>query len=100
MSKLEKGDNPCPHVSDIISDEKGKVMIPPEKYTITVSPSDVESNSMKLTTAENFSFKEIDGKIYRIGKSGIEYPPISREEFDRIKKSRKTHKIKEQEIGE
>lgn len=89
MSKLGKGDNPCPHVGEMISSEKGEVTIPPKKSIITVAPLDVRNNLMKLTGVEKYSFKEIDGKIYRIGENGLEYPPISKEKFEELKKLHK-----------
>lgn len=89
MSKLKKGDNPCPFVGEMVPSEKGKVTIPPQKSIITVAPLDVRNNLMKLTGVEKYSFKEIDGKIYRIGENGIEYPPISKEKLEELKKSHK-----------
>ena len=45
-----------------------------------------------IITLEKELYKEAihikDGKIYRGGKNGIEYPPISREEYKRIQKER------------
>ncbi len=86
MSKLRKGDNPCPYIGEMQPDEKGKVTIPPQKYTIAVAPLDVENNGMTLTGVDKYTFKEIDGKVYRISEKGIEYPPISKEQFEEIKK--------------
>lgn len=86
MSKLKKGDNPCPYVGEMRPDEKGKVTIPPEKYTVAVAPLDVRNNLMKLTGVETYSFKEINGKVYRISEKGIEYPPISKEQFETLRK--------------
>lgn len=91
MSKLKKGDNPCAYIANMIPDEKGKLTIPPEKYAITVGPLDVKSNLMKLTGVEKYSYKEIDGKVYRIGRNGIEYPPISKRQYEEIKKLQKEY---------
>ena len=89
MSKLKKGDNPCPYVGEMVPSEKGKVNIPPQKSIITVAPLDVKNNQMKLTGVEKYSFKEIDVKVYRIGENGLEYPPISKEKFEELKKLHK-----------
>lgn len=91
MSKLKKGDNPCPYIGEMVPDEKGKVTIPPEKYTIAVAPLDVKNNGMKLTGVDKYTFKEIDGKIYRISERGIEYPPISKEQYEELKKLHKEY---------
>ena len=89
MSKLKKGDNPTLFGGRMMPDEKGKVDLPPEKSISGVSPIDVRNNTMKLTSVEKYSFKEINGKVYRIGKNGIEYPPISKKQFEEIKKLHK-----------
>ncbi len=89
MSKSRKENNPCPYVGEMKPDEKGKVTIPPQKYTIGVAPLDVKNNGMKLTGVDKYTFKEIDGKVYRISEKGIEYPPISKEQFEQIKKLHK-----------
>lgn len=91
MSKLKKGDNPCPYVGEMVPEEKGKVTIPPGKYTITVAPLDVKNNLMHLTGVDKYSFKEIDGQVYRISESGVEYPPISKEQFEELKKLHKEY---------
>lgn len=91
MSKLKKGENPTLFGVEMVPDEKERIDIPPKKYTIGVSPLDVNNNLMKLTGVESYSFKEIDGKVYRIGKNGIEYPPISKKQFEEIKKMHKEY---------
>lgn len=86
MSDLNKQDNPTIHGAQIVPTEK-EIEIPPKKYTIGIGPVDVENNLMRLTGVEKYSFKEINGKIYRIGKNGVEYPPVTKEQYEEIKKA-------------
>lgn len=86
MSELKKGDNPCPYIADMIPDEKGRVTIPPEKYTIAVGPLDVRNNQIKLTGSNKYSFKEIDGQVYRVQNGVVIGPPINKEKFEAIRK--------------
>ena len=88
MSKLEMGDNPTIYGGQTVPDEKGRVEIPPEKSVEGIAPADVKENPMKIQIETSYKFIETDGKIYRVGKNGIEYPPISREEYKRIQKER------------
>lgn len=67
------------------ADEKG-VTIPPNEYTTVTGPIDLKNGLIKLTGTKNHTFKEIDGKIYRIDENGVQYPPISKQEFEKIQK--------------
>ena len=89
MSKLEMGDNPTIYGGQTIPDEKGRVEIPPERSVEGIAPTDVKENPMKIQIETSYKFIKKDGKIYRVGKKGIEYPPISEEEYKRIQKERK-----------
>ena len=88
MSKLEIGDNPTIYGGQTVPDEKGKVEIPPEKSVEGIAPTDVQRNPMKIQIETSYQFIRKNGKIYRVGKKGIEYPPISEEEYNRIQKER------------
>ena len=88
MSKLEMGDNPTIYGGQTVPDEKGRVEIPPEKSVEGIPPTDVKENPMKIQIETSYKFIKKDGKIYRVGKNGIEYPPISEEEYKRIQKER------------
>lgn len=88
MSKLEMGDNPTIYGGQTVPDEKGRVEIPPEKSVEGIAPADVKENPMKIQIETSYKFIKKDGKIYRVGKNGIEYPPISEEEYKRIQKER------------
>ena len=88
MSKLEIGDNPTIYGGQTVPDEKGRVEIPPEKSVEGIAPADVKENPMKIQIETSYKFIKKDGKIYRVGKNGIEYPPISEEEYKRIQKER------------
>ena len=88
MSKLEMGDNPTIYGGQTIPDEKGRVEIPPERSVEGIAPTDVKENPMKIQIETSYKFIKKYGKIYRVGKKGIEYPPISEEEYNRIQKSR------------
>ena len=88
MSKLEMGDNPTIYGGQTVPDEKGRVEIPPEKSVEGIAPTDVKENPMKIQIETSYKFIKKDGKIYRVGKNGIEYPPISEEEYKRIQKER------------
>ena len=88
MSKLEIGDNPTIYGGQTVPDEKGKVEIPPERSVEGIAPTDVQRNPMKIQIETSYQFIRKNGKIYRVGKKGIEYPPISEEEYNRIQKER------------
>ena len=88
MSKLEMGDNPTIYGGQTVPDEKGRVEIPPERSIEGIAPTDVKGNPMKIQIETSYQFIKKNGKIYRVGKNGIEYPPISEKEYDRIKKER------------
>ena len=88
MSKLEMGDNPTIYGGQTVPDEKGRVEIPPEKSVEGIAPADVKENPMKIQIETSYKFIKKDGKIYRVGENGIEYPPISEEEYKRIQKER------------
>lgn len=83
MSKLEIGDNPTIYGGQTIPDERGKVKIPPERSVEGIAPTDVKENPMNIQIETSYKFIKKDGKIYRVGKNGIEYPPISEEEYKR-----------------
>ncbi len=86
MSKSKKGNNPAPYIAEV-KPENEQLRIPPDKYAIAVAPLDVTKNPMKLTGVDTYTFKEMpDGMVYRISKSGVEYPPITKEQFEEIKK--------------
>ena len=82
------GDNPTIYGGQTVPDEKGRVEIPPEKSVEGIAPADVKENPMKIQIETSYKFIKKDGKIYRVGKNGIEYPPISEEEYKRIQKER------------
>ena len=86
MSKLEREENPCPYMGSVIQNENGQIEIPNDSYKIAVGPLDVKNNIMRLSKVENFSYKEVDGKIYRIGENGVKYIPISRKKFEKEQK--------------
>lgn len=87
MSKLrESMKNPCPYMGMVTPDENGKVTIPPDKCKTGVSKIDVQTNSMKTLIVEDHKFKEINGKITRIGKDGTEFPPLTKEQWKEVKK--------------
>lgn len=88
MSKLEIGDNPTIYGGQTIPDERGRVEIPPERSVEGIAPTDVKENPMNIQIETSYKFIKKDGKIYRVGKKGIEYPPISEEEYKRIQKER------------
>ena len=88
MSKLEIGDKPTIYGGQTVKDEKGRVEIPPERSVEGIAPTDVKGNPMKIQIETSYKFIKKNGKIYRVGKNGIEYPPISEEEYNRIKKER------------
>ena len=88
MSKLEIGDNPTIYGGQTIPDERGRVEIPPERSVEGIAPTDVKENPMNIQIETSYKFIKKDGKIYRVGKKGIEYPPISEEEYNRIQKER------------
>ncbi len=84
--KLERGENPCPFGGPMKTNEEGQVSMPPDKSKALVAPLDVRNNIMKLSKVEKYSYKEIDGKVYRISENGVEYPPIDKKKFEAIKK--------------
>ena len=88
MSKLEIGDNPTIYGGQTIPDERGRVEIPPERSVEGIAPTDVKENPMNIQIETSYKFIKKDGKIYRVGENGIEYPPISEEEYNRIQKER------------
>ena len=93
MSKLEMGDNPTIYGGQTVPDEKGRVEIPPEKSVEGIAPADVKENLMKIQIETSYKFIKKDGKIYRVGENGIEYPPISEEEYKRIQKEREESRV-------
>ncbi len=99
MSKLRSGDNPCPYMGAMKADEKGRVTIPPKKYTIGVAPFDVRNDVMKLPKVDKYSYKEINGKVYRVSEKGIEYPPITKAQFEEIKRAHEEFFGKDKEDG-
>lgn len=88
MSKLEMGDNPTIYGGQTVPDEKGRVEIPPERSVEGIAPTDVKENSMNIQIETSYQFIRRNGKIYRVGRNGIEYPPISEEDYNRIQKER------------
>lgn len=98
--KLKRGENPCPYFGEMTSDENGKVDMPPKMRMIGIAPLDVKNNVLKLSNVDKYSYKEIDGKVYRISANGLEYPPITKEQFEEIEKSHKEYygKPKEDEM--
>ena len=88
MSKLEMGDNPTIYGGQTVPDEKGRVEIPPERSVEGIAPTDVRETPMNIKIETSYKFIKKDGKIYRVGKNGIEYPPISEKEYKRIQKER------------
>ena len=74
--------------TEIQPDEK-HLNIPPKQYAIQMGGSNVFKDEMVLTTIGKYDFvKKNDGKIYRKGENGIEYPPIAEEDFEKIVKAR------------
>ena len=88
--KIEE-DNPCPYISAMKADERGKVTIPPKSYTVAVGPLDVKNNLMKLSKVEKYSYKEIDGQVYRVQNGVLIGPPVSKDQFEEIKKLHKEY---------
>lgn len=84
--KLERGENPCPYIGAMKADEKGKITIPPKNAIIAVAPLDVRNNVMKLSNVDKYSYKEIDGEVYRVQNGVVIGPPVSKKQFETIKK--------------
>lgn len=84
--KLERGENPCPFGGPITTNEKGQVTMPPDKSKALVGPVDVRKDQMTLSKVKDYTFKEINGEIYRIGKDGVKYTAISKERFEALQK--------------
>lgn len=81
-------DNPAIYATQMEANEKGQVEVPPQKYSVIMGKDSIEP--MVLTHIGKYDFvKGKDGKIYRKGENGIEYPPISKEDYDKIVKARK-----------
>lgn len=100
MSKLvEREDNPCPYIGAMKADEKGKVTIPPKSYTVAVAPLDVKNNLMKLSNVDKYSYKEIDGQVYRVQNGVVIGPPVSKEQFEEIEKLHKEYFYNQKDDG-
>lgn len=97
MSKFQKEDTPCPYMSEIKDEQQKGLVIPPKKYKIGIAKPDVEANKQTLPQVESHQFIMKDGEIYRIGKNGKQYPPINKEDYEKIAKMRAARKDKEQE---
>lgn len=90
MHRLKKGDNPTIYGAQVRFNEKEKsIEIPPKKSTIGIAPSDVEQEPMKLTSANSYTFKEMNGKVYRVSDKEIEYPPMTKERYNTLQQERK-----------
>ncbi len=91
MSKLRSGDNPCPYaIASMKMKENGKTIPPKEdEYEVGVAPLDVRNNVMKLPKVDKYSFKEIDGEVYRVhNESGKVYgPPITKAQFEELRRA-------------
>lgn len=99
MSKLRSGDNPCPHMEFMKSDGKGKVQVAKGEFAIGIAPLDLRNpaNIMKLPKVDKYSYKEINGKVYRISEKGLEYPPITKAQFEEIKRAQEEYSRKDKE---
>lgn len=90
MIEFDKKDNACPYFGFIRYEKEKGLTIPPDEYEKGVSTSEVEKNKMFITKADKYRFivKEIDGKacILRVGKH--EYPSISEEKYEKIKRKK------------
>ena len=53
-----------------------------------MSVRNVLNDSLELCRVGKYRFVEKDGMVYRIGENGVEFPPISRKEFNKIAKAR------------
>lgn len=95
MSKNEEYSYPV--MGMVETDEKGEVTLPPEKSKDGKELLKVLEDPIKLPKVDKYSFKEIDGKIYRVSEKGIEYPPITKEQYEEIR--RKNEKETDKEDG-
>lgn len=96
--KLKREENPCPYFGEMRADERGKVEMPPKMRMTGIAPLDVNNNILTLGGVDKYVFKEIDGKVYRVNDKGLEYPPVSKEQFEAIKKLHKEYRGHEEEM--
>lgn len=103
MSKLGRGDNPCPYIiASMKMKEDGKTLPPKEyEYNVGIAPLDVRNNVMTLSKVDNYSYKEIDGEVYRVhNKSGKVYgPPITKAQFEELQRLHEENFGKDKEDG-
>ncbi|MNS96023.1 hypothetical protein D3C72_1303040 [compost metagenome] len=92
-SQSGKRENPAPFYVVAVPQRKkeDKVKYDDKKTGQGISAEEVSTNGMLFNIeVGNYNFVEKDGQIYRIGENGIEYPPITKEKFEKIAKERKS----------
>lgn len=79
--------NCCVDLTEIIPTEK-ELEVPPRKFAVEMGTASIIDNGMVLTHIGKYDFvKKEDGQIYRVGDNGIEYPPLTQEQFNKLKKA-------------
>lgn len=88
--KSRNKENPAPfYITAVPQKEKNGISCDKQKSGKGISAYDVDINGMPFVIeVGKYDFIERDGQIYRIGENGIEYPPISKDEFEKIKQKR------------
>lgn len=79
--------NFSPAVVELKTTEKGELTTGEAKNDLAIF--DVLKNGLNLGKVGNYKFVEKNGKVYRIGENGVEFPPISKEKYEKIAKMRK-----------
>lgn len=91
-SQSGKKENPAPFYVIAVPQRKkdDKIKYNDKNAGQGISAEDVSENGMLFNIeVGKFNFVEKDGQIYRVGENGIEYPPITREKFEKIQKERR-----------
>ena len=88
-----------PVMGMVATDEKGEVTLPHKKSKDGKGLLMVLEEPMKLPKVDKYSYKEINGKVYRVGEKGIEYPPITKAQFEEIKRLHEEYFGKDKEDG-
>ena len=79
-------ENLSPAVVILNTSERGELSTGDAKNELVIY--DVLKNGLEIGKVGNYRFVERNGKVYRIGENGVEFPPISKKEFEKMQKAR------------
>ena len=80
-------DIPVVCATEMVATEK-QLQVPPRKYAVEMSKENI-IDSMEIPVNGKFTFKEVDGEIYRVDENGKLLSKIDREKYEKIVKSYK-----------